>query len=72
MLLRFEPGSLEVTVTDDGAGFDASVDRSGASSHYGLLGMRERVEQAGGELRLASAPGRGTQVQATIPLDHVQ
>jgi signal transduction histidine kinase len=32
--------------------------------------MRERVEHAGGEFHLTSAPGRGTHVRVTIPLAH--
>jgi signal transduction histidine kinase len=34
----------------------------------GLLGMRERVEMVGGAFRIESSPGKGTTVQAQIPL----
>jgi signal transduction histidine kinase len=70
VVLRFDPGRIDVTIEDDGVGFDPSVDPGGASPHYGLVGMRERVEHAGGEFHLTSAPGRGTQVRVTIPLAH--
>jgi signal transduction histidine kinase len=57
--------SLKVRVCDNGLGFDptASVER-GQSGGYGLDGMRDRVQSLGGELRLESAPGRGTLVEA--------
>jgi signal transduction histidine kinase len=70
VVLRFDPGRIDVTIEDDGVGFDPSVDHGGASPHYGLVGMRERVEHAGGEFRLTSAPGRGTHVRVTTPLTH--
>jgi signal transduction histidine kinase len=57
-------GHLEVCVSDDGCGFDPAARRSG----FGLVGMRERVELAGGELRIESRPGSGTRVTASIPL----
>jgi signal transduction histidine kinase len=60
---RESAGALEVRVADDGAGFDASA----ASAGFGLVGMRERVELAGGELRLESRPS-GTVVTARLPV----
>ncbi len=61
-----EPGGLEVTVTDDGAGFDPDAPLDG----YGLVGMRERVELVGGTLSIASAAGGGgTTVRAWLGLD---
>jgi signal transduction histidine kinase len=52
-------------VSDDGRGFE--VGRARCSGH-GLLGMRYRVEAAGGAWHLRSAPGHGTQVEAHLPL----
>jgi len=63
-LLERSDGAIEVTVHDDGRGFDPSA----AGGGFGLIGMRERVELAGGELRIDSAPGRGSTVSATIPV----
>jgi signal transduction histidine kinase len=59
-------GSAEISVRDDGVGFDAGVRR--ASTH-GLLGMRYRVEADGGRFTLESTPGGGTLVRATLPAD---
>jgi signal transduction histidine kinase len=58
-------GVVEVTVRDDGRGFDPFATNGG----FGLIGMRERVGLAGGELRIDAAPGHGTTVLATIPLE---
>ena len=55
---------VEVTVRDDGRGFDPAA----ANGGFGLTGMRERVELAGGVLRIEAATERGTSVSATIPL----
>ena len=55
---------VRVSVRDDGLGFD--TERPQASTH-GLIGMRYRVEADGGEMRLHSAPGEGTVIEATLP-----
>jgi len=59
-----EDGLLEVNIEHDGTGIDREVPSSG----YGLVGMRERAELVGGTVAIASEPGRGTRVSATIPL----
>lgn len=56
---------LEVTVSDDGAGFEpCKVD---TDAHLGLQGMRERVEVLGGAFHLRTAPGQGTVILASLP-----
>ena len=57
-------GMAEISVHDDGVGFDPQQRRSSA---HGLLGMRYRVEAEGGRLALESAPGRGTHIRAALP-----
>ncbi len=61
--VRWERQNVSVTVQDDGAGFDTRCTRG-----LGLLGMEERVRRLGGYLKVDSTPGRGTQVQAVLPL----
>lgn len=61
--LSTHDGQVEVSVRDDGLGFDTTVPPSSA---YGLLGMRFRVEAEGGTLSLVSAPGQGTLIQAKL------
>jgi signal transduction histidine kinase len=56
-------GSIEVSIEDDGVGFDPDLPEEG----FGLLGMRERVAMAGGSLAIDSAPGTGTRIKAVIP-----
>jgi signal transduction histidine kinase len=55
---------IEIEVSDDGIGFDPE----GAHEGFGVAGMRERVQLAGGELEIESAPGAGSQLRASIPL----
>ena len=57
-------GAIEVMVVDDGAGFEVES----ANRSFGLVGMEERVKQAGGVLRIESETGRGTEVHAELPL----
>lgn len=59
-------GWVQLVVEDDGVGFE--VDAVPAMERVGLVGMRERLELAGGELRIESAPGHGCSVHARIPL----
>jgi len=60
-----EKGRIGVRVEDDGRGFEPSgVD---TTEHLGIQSMRERVKDLGGELRIESAPDRGTVVIASIP-----
>jgi signal transduction histidine kinase len=55
---------IEVRVRDDGAGFDPASSSGGR----GLTGMRERIELLGGRIEVASAPGAGTAITATVPV----
>jgi PAS domain S-box-containing protein len=68
--LRQQNGHLTLTVTDDGRGFDIRQAEHSASlgESFGLLGMRERVQLAGGELEVESVPARGTAIRAVFPL----
>ncbi len=56
-------GALELTVEDDGSGFDPALTKG-----LGLLGMEERVKQLGGRLEIQSKPGKGTVLRVTLPL----
>jgi signal transduction histidine kinase len=68
--LREGTDELELSIRDDGAGFDVGSARARASggASVGLSGMEERVGLAGGRLRIRSTPGEGTVVQAVFPL----
>jgi signal transduction histidine kinase len=64
----FKSSEVGLEVRDDGAGFDLAGSTTGESGHFGIIGMRERIEQLGGSFQLDSSPGGGTIVIASIPL----
>lgn len=62
-------GMLHLVVTDDGRGFAYEQrDELVQEGHYGLLGMSERAERAGGTLTVDSHPGSGTTITLALPL----
>jgi PAS domain S-box-containing protein len=61
--LTFNTKQLRLELRDDGHGFRLKDRHDG----LGLAGMRERVEQMGGELKVTSARGKGTKVVVTLP-----
>jgi len=66
ILLRFDQDCVELTVRDDGCGLTVEPgDRR--TGHFGLLGIRERVDKLGGVLRLSGAPGAGTVLGVRVP-----
>ena len=60
----FDPRTIHLELRDDGKGFNPGRRHDG----FGLLGMKERVESMGGELRVVSSPGNGTAVFVALPL----
>jgi len=63
-----DPDRIELTVRDDGSGFTQGEQVGVAQGHFGLQGMRERIERLDGSLRIRSAPGQGTTLHAEVPL----
>jgi signal transduction histidine kinase len=68
--LKFNAKRVELSVRDDGRGFDYQADKSEGSNHYGLVGMRERAEQIGGTLSIHSGNGSGTEVLIQVPIQN--
>jgi len=66
--LHLEAHNLHLRIGDNGRGFNQQDVFSSRAGHFGLIGMRERAERLGGELRLESNPGSGTEVEVTVPL----
>ncbi len=64
--LRFAPDATKLIVTDNGQGMESS-DRTTAGAHFGLQGVRERVDKLGGLLDVDSAPGTGTRLAVLVP-----
>jgi ligand-binding sensor domain-containing protein/signal transduction histidine kinase len=69
--LRFSARDLQMSVQDDGRGFDGQPhpQSSGPEGHFGLAGMRERAEEIGATLLVDSRPGKGTQVSVQVAID---
>jgi signal transduction histidine kinase len=65
--LRILPEAVEMEVSDNGRGFDPDSVRPDAPGGFGLVGMRERAAQHGGELSVTSAPAGGTTITCLIP-----
>ncbi len=63
---RVDGSTVVVMIEDDGRGFKPDEVQSG---HFGLRLMRERCESVGGTLRVESVIGKGTRVEARLPLD---
>ena len=63
IVVRQEPNHLRISIEDDGKGFESSRARG-----LGLVGMKERVSQLGGALKVDSGPARGTRLQVDLPL----
>src|SRR5881227_238449 len=64
--LTYKAKKLRLELRDDGDGFKIN----GRHDGFGLAGMRERVEQMGGELKVTSARGKGTKIVVRLPYNH--
>lgn len=60
--LKHDGQRVRLRVSDTGRGFDPDVDCEG----FGLVSMRERAHAVGGDLRISSVPGRGSEVEAVL------
>ena len=65
--LDFAEKQVRLTVKDDGIGFDATKPPPGEGG-FGLVGIRERAEHLHGEVKIQSAPGRGTTITLVVPV----
>jgi two-component system nitrate/nitrite sensor histidine kinase NarX len=63
-----EDGQVKVTIEDNGRGFDSEQVLNQKGLRFGIQTMRERAEGVGGSLEIDTAPGKGTQVIARLPL----
>ena len=66
--LDFSPGMLVLRIRDFGIGFAPKLARGPAVGHFGLSGMTERAQRIGGSLKIHSAPGKGTLIEALLPI----
>jgi signal transduction histidine kinase len=66
--VRKQKNVLQMTINDDGVGFNTDDDHQGAMRGNGLRNMRKRAEAMNGSLKIISAPESGTSVELRIPL----
>jgi signal transduction histidine kinase len=69
LTLEQHNGALVLRALDDGLGITPA--ELAYVGHYGIVGMRERVEALGGTLRIAARPEGGTVIEARVPLQHM-
>jgi signal transduction histidine kinase len=69
VVLRSNDQSVEMIVKDDGLGFELEEVAQNWENALGILGMMERASLLRGELKIDSAPGRGTMVKLQLPLN---
>lgn len=71
--ISMSDGYLESEIQDDGRGFDMSEFEPNNDDHrgWGLLGIKERVSQWGGELEIVTEPGKGTLIHIRFPTTEV-
>ena len=62
-------GRAVLTIADDGEGFEVpdDLDELSRGRHFGVTGMRERAQLAGGDLMVESAPGEGCVLSVWVP-----
>jgi PAS domain S-box-containing protein len=68
--IRREGNDMQITVEDDGVGFDTSDISSlwSRSEGFGLFSIRTRLDHLGGQLDIQAKPGHGTRVNLVVPL----
>jgi ligand-binding sensor domain-containing protein/signal transduction histidine kinase len=67
LAVAFEEDLCRIRVRDDGLGFDPAMLSSLPENHYGLIGIKERVERIGGRFTLHSQVGTGTDLSIEVP-----
>ncbi len=64
--------AVELLVKDNGQGFVLDEQSDSTPGYHGLNIVRERAEGLGGSINIATAPGRGTEVRVSLPLEKVR
>jgi len=72
--LEFAPQAVDLEVWDDGVGMDVETARQAAINGrgWGLAGIRERAQLLGGSLEIRAAPGAGSCLRVSIPMEEVE
>jgi len=67
---EFQDGTLRFSVTDNGCGFDPHAVPGPSLGHFGIQGIRERLNDFNGKMTMESSPGKGTKVSIAMKLSH--
>lgn len=65
--LHYVGNALNLSVKDDGRGFQTSITHDALRGHFGIPMMEERARKLGGTLRVDSVVGRGTEIVVSVP-----
>jgi signal transduction histidine kinase len=65
-LSYLSPDGIQLQICDDGCGFNLE-EASLKLGHWGLATMHERAARVGADLKITSAPGRGTEIEVVVP-----
>ncbi|WP_139996951.1 sensor histidine kinase [Paenibacillus paridis] len=67
--INYQPSQISLIIQDNGIGFHSELieQESTRNAHFGLVGMRERIELIEGRMDIDSNPGRGTKIMIDIP-----
>ena len=60
--------TISFSVKDNGRGFDPEAAPGPEKGHFGLLGIRERLKEFGGEMSIESKPGHGTHITIRLAI----
>jgi signal transduction histidine kinase len=67
--LDYKPRDVILTISDNGISFIPERQAGPREGHFGLLGIRERASRLNGNVTISSEPGKGTTIQAVIPIE---
>jgi signal transduction histidine kinase len=67
--LEFNSKNVQLSIRDNGCGFDEKQIAKSKEGHFGLVGIQERVKGMGGKYALHSQPGKGTEVAVTVRIE---
>jgi signal transduction histidine kinase len=70
LTVRHEDGFLQVTVSDNGKGFDVAATEGNGDGGFGLRSMRQRAGLLSASLEILSIPGQGTRIQLDVPVSN--
>jgi signal transduction histidine kinase len=70
--IRQSQGWVRLEVQDDGIGYEPTTAPDERGRHFGMLGMKERIEMVGGRWDVFSRPGQGTRIAAILPKEPVR